>query len=100
MEMVKDGMNAANFLGPNHELAIEYHDTACCAQCGANEFVRMLGSPSRTQVFGIVGCACSGPRCKISPVVPTWSPNRDPPLKGYIMLHLLGAFCAQEYRSF
>ena len=57
----KDAMNAANFLGPNHELAIEYSDTSCTAQYGANEFVKMLESPGRAKVFGIVGCACSGP---------------------------------------
>ena len=68
MEMVKDGMNAANFLGPDHELAIEYQDTACCKQCAANEFVRMLESPQRAQVFGIVGPACSGGSAGLSPL--------------------------------
>lgn len=67
VEMAKDALNAAHFLGPDVELHIEYADSACDSDKAPLEFARLVLDKRTPHIFGILGPACSGPARTLAP---------------------------------
>eukprot|EP00931_Biecheleriopsis_adriatica_P102477 TRINITY_DN77442_c0_g1_i1.p1 TRINITY_DN77442_c0_g1~~TRINITY_DN77442_c0_g1_i1.p1 ORF type:complete len:1172 (-),score=167.32 TRINITY_DN77442_c0_g1_i1:214-3729(-) len=66
-EMMKDALNAAEFLGESHQLRLDYADMACSVDNAPTKVVEMINSGIR--YFGIIGPACSGDAAVLVPLV-------------------------------